>query len=141
MSAFGSRKPTLRQLDVATVDIITDEGDTIPVRVLVVPTIATPLQNKHHRDISNLPHLRGLKLAHPVSDGNFEINLLIGADHYWDIVQDNIIRGEGGPTAMQSRLGYLLSEPLKSMRSQGNLTNIFYVMAQHREDEFNLERF
>ena len=55
MSAFGSRKPTLGQLDVATVDIITDEGDKIPVRVLVVPTIATPLQNKHYRDISNLP--------------------------------------------------------------------------------------
>lgn len=141
MSAFGSRKPTLRQLDVTTVDIITDEGDKIPVHVLVVPTIATPLQNKHHRDISNLPHLKGLKLAHPVSDGNFEINLLIVADHYWDIVQDNIIHGEGGPTAMQSRLGYLLSGPQKSIRSQGNLTNIFHVMAQHGEDEFNLERF
>jgi hypothetical protein len=63
-------------------------------------TIATPLQCKFNRDISNLPHLKGLKLAHPVQDGNFNIDLLIGADFYWDIVQDNIIRGEAGPTAV-----------------------------------------
>jgi hypothetical protein len=45
--------------------------------------------------------LRQLKLAHPVtSDKNFEISLLIGADHYWDFVEDHIILGNGH-TAMQ----------------------------------------
>jgi hypothetical protein len=44
---------------------------------------------------------RQLKLAHPVtSDKNFEISLLIGADHYWDFVEDHIILGNGH-TAMQ----------------------------------------
>ena len=39
--------------------------------------------------------------------------MLIGADHYWSFVQDQIVRGNR-PTAQQSKLGYLLSGPLPS---------------------------
>ena len=53
-----------------------------------------------------------MPLAHPVtSDENFQISILIGADFYWLFIQDRIVRGEG-PTAVESRLGYLLSGPL-----------------------------
>ncbi|XP_048582690.1 uncharacterized protein LOC116603367 [Nematostella vectensis] len=110
-----------------------------PLRVLVVPH-SHPLQCKHHTDVRNMPHLKRLKLAHPVSSGNFEINLLIGGDHYWDIVQDKIIRGEEGPTAMQSKLGYLLSGPVRARGVQGNVTNIFHISA-HQEDKFDLQQF
>ena len=34
--------------------------------------------------------------------------MLIGADAYWSIVQETVIQGPG-PTAVQSKLGYLLS--------------------------------
>ena len=37
--------------------------------------------------------------------------MLIGADAYWSIVQKTVIRGPG-PTAVESKLGYLLSGPL-----------------------------
>ena len=87
-----------------------------------------------------MPHLKGLKLAHPVSSGNFEINLLVGADFYWDVVQDKIIRGDGGPTAVQSRLGYLLSGPLKSKRVQNDVTSILHLAASTNE-EFHLQKF
>ena len=39
-----------------------------------------------------------------------ESSLLIGTDHYWD-VEDDIIKGDG-PTAVGSKLGYLLSGSL-----------------------------
>ena len=81
-----------------------------------------------------------MKLAHPVSSGNFEINLLIGADYYWDIVQDNIIRSEGGPTAVQSRLGYLLSGPAKLQPRHNDVTNILHLAA-FAEEEFDLQKF
>ena len=55
MSAFGAKEHTLRKLDVTTVEIVTDEDNKIPLRILVVPNIATPLQCKHQTDISNLP--------------------------------------------------------------------------------------
>ena len=42
---------------------------------------------------------------------NINISMLIGADTYWSIVQETVIRGPG-PTAVESKLGYLLSGPL-----------------------------
>ncbi len=104
-----------------------------------MPTIATPLQFQHRRNIGNLPHLKGLKLAHPVQEGNFNIDLLIGADSYWDIVQDKIIRGEMGPTAVQSKLGYLLSGPTGIKHTYANVTNVFHVST--RAEESDLECF
>ena len=54
------------------------------------------------------------QLAHPVtSDENFEILILIGEDQYWDKVKDMVIRGQG-PTAVDSKLGYLISRPLQT---------------------------
>ena len=55
----------------------------VPIQALVVPEIATPLQNSIRTVIENYPHLQDLKLAHPVTDNeSFEISLLIDADHY-----------------------------------------------------------
>ena len=64
--------------------------------------------------IQENPHLTGLRITHPVTiQEKFDISLLIGADHYRDIVEDEVIRG-GGPTAVASKLGYLLSGPLQT---------------------------
>lgn len=55
---------------------------------------------------TGLNFLRGLKLADPVTQKvSFEISLMIGADFRWDIVEDEISRGNG-PTAVKSKLGY-----------------------------------
>ena len=43
MSVFGSTERSHRRLDVIMVDIITDNGDRIPLQVLLVPQITTPL--------------------------------------------------------------------------------------------------
>ena len=53
-----------------------------------------------------------LPLAHLVtSDGKFEISVFIGADYYWQFVQDCIVPREGS-TTVQSHLSYQLSGPL-----------------------------
>ena len=62
-------------------------------------------------DVFSLPRLKGLPIAHSVTMAdheNFKISLLVGADFYWDLVGDHIIKGDG-PTAVSSKLGYLLS--------------------------------
>ena len=77
-----------------------------------MPDITVPVRNITNEKVTQLPHLKGLPLAHPVTtDEGFRISLLIGVDHYWDIIEDDIIRGDG-PTAVKSKLGYLLSGPL-----------------------------
>ena len=89
----------------------------------------------------NLHYLAGLKLAHPVtSDTHFEISLLIGADYYWQFVQDEIVRGEG-PVAVKSKLGYLLSGPVPSNSLPSPSTSILNVMILQKIDEPDIERF
>ena len=82
-------------------EVETESGELIPISVLIVPSIAAPIQNLVSTSVYTMPHLRDLKFAHPItSDKNFTISLLIGTDHYWSFVEDHIIRGKG-PTATQ----------------------------------------
>ena len=108
VASFGQNSQSVRYLQTAKVHLITDRNEKIAIDVLIVPTIAVPLCNIQ-QEVSTLKYLRGLKLAHPVTTENsFDISLLIGADSYWKIVQNRVVRGNG-PTAVQSRIGYLLS--------------------------------
>ena len=76
------------------------------------PDIAVLSKNTINEGVTQLPYLKGLLLAYPVTaDENFRISLLIGVDHHWDIVENDIIRGDG-PTAVGSKFGYFLSGPL-----------------------------
>ena len=144
LAAFGAISTTRRNLDVVTLYIETESYGNIPIQALVVPEIASPLQNSIRTAIGNYPYLQDLKLAHQVTDNeSFEISLLIGADHYWDIVQDHIIRGNG-PTAMQSKLGYLLSGRVTSTTNTINPnypTNMLNVLLFHQEEDDRIERF
>ena len=123
LSVFGGSTTTVKQVDIATVYIRSDSNERIPIQVVIIPTIAAPQNNFLTADIRSLPHLRDLKLAHPVtSDDQFQISPLIGADHYWDIVENDIIRGPG-PTAAKSKIGYLLSGPITTPPSTSSTIN------------------
>ena len=139
ISSFGITCPTSRTLDTAIINLRTRSGETLRLSVLIVPFIATPLQNTCRISVTSLPHLHNLQLAHPLTaDREFKISLLVGADHYWDIVGDHIIRGNG-PTAVDSKLGYLLSGPVQSaLRSP--TTNALMVINSSC-NAFDLERF
>jgi len=73
------------------------------------------------------------------TDNEFKISLLVGADHYWNIVGDHIIRGNG-PTAVESKLGYLLSAPVQLTATQPMTANILMVTTSS-QSEFDLEHF
>ena len=91
VASFGTTSTTHQKLGVATVEFETESGELIPISVLIVPSIAAPIQNSVSNTVCSMSHLRDLKLAHPVtSDNNFTISLLIGTDYYWAFVQDRI---------------------------------------------------
>ena len=48
-------------------------------------------------------------MADPPFSGPEAINILIGSDCYWSIVGGEVIHMDGGPTAVCSKLGWLLS--------------------------------
>ena len=127
VAPFGAEYMSSQCLSVACVYVETESGERIPISVLIVPFIAAPLQNSVRTSINNFPHLQGLKLAHPVTnEDNFQISALIGADFYWTFVEDKVVRGDG-PTAQQSKLGYLLSGPIHQVSPQHSNTNAFHV--------------
>ena len=60
LTSFRAESPSRRSLDVATVAIQTITGEKINISVLIVPTIALPLQNPLRASIKEFPHLKGL---------------------------------------------------------------------------------
>ena len=123
------------------INLKTPRGDLIPISTLVVRTIAAPLNNTVRTTISNIPHLKGLPLAHPVSSSeNFEISLLLGADFYWHFIGDHIVRSDGS-TAVSSRLGYVLLRPLPVLQSCNIVSSLLSVAVNHDSDEQDLQRF
>ena len=112
------------------VEIHTLSGDKIPISELVILRIASPIQNSIHTSLMHLPHIMGIKLAHPVTDDeNFELSNLIGGDYYWTFIEDQVIRGKK-PTAVASKLGYLLSGPPPGAYSQTSTASLFHVSAE-----------
>ena len=104
-----------------------------------MPTIAVPVRNQI-RATAHLPYLRGLKLGHSVSEDDIlNISLLRGADKYWEIVEDHVIRGDG-PTAVQSKIGFLLSGPFTSTSSPPTTDYIMNVVSTSPSSE-DIERF
>jgi len=140
LASFGSNSAMYRSLSVTIIKIQTITGEKIPISVLIVLTIAPPLQNSVCTSLKQIPHVKRLHLARPVTKNeNFKISVLIDVDYYWNFVQDCIIRGTG-PTAVQSKLGYLLSGPLPA--HSHNLTlSLFHLSTQFTKDVPNIERF
>ncbi|XP_065920284.1 uncharacterized protein [Dysidea avara] len=90
ISSFGGSTSLNNQVSLVNFILETTEGD-IKISALVVPKIAAPIENFVRSDLHNLPHLRGLTLAQPVSSAEkFEISLLFGVDYYWEIVGNHI---------------------------------------------------
>ena len=82
--------------------------------------------------------LKGL----PLADSNpqnkpLEVDVLIGSDHYWDFIRNDIIRGESGPVAISSNLGYILSggvaESKKGISSTTNVVSTHRLGVEARE--------
>jgi transposase InsO family protein len=140
VSGFGAQTSAARSLESTVINLKTSNNDEIPLRVLIVERIATPLQLHSRHNINKIPHLKGLQLAHPItSDENFEISLLVGADQYWKVVEDQVIRGNG-PTAMKSKVGYLLSGPLEADQPVRSVAN-FLQLSSTKQDEYDLQQF
>ena len=67
IAPFGAKYSPPQSTPVGQVKVETTVGDKVPVSVLIVPFIAAPLKNTVQDSIENFPHLRGLKLAHPIT--------------------------------------------------------------------------
>ena len=82
-------------------------------------------------------HLQSLDLV----DSNphnlpLDIDILIGANHYWNIIGKHQVRGEYGPVALGSKPGYVLCGPIENSQSNVTSNNIVSTHFMHVETEF-----
>ena len=89
----------------------TVDGMQIYVSAYVVPVICAPISNQIIESTqAYYPHLQCLRLADNSHGGeDLSVDILIGADFYWNFVRGSVVRGpESGPIALSTKLGYIL---------------------------------
>ena len=109
-------------------------SETIEINALSFPKICTPLPLK--LDVESYPHLDGLEIADAnlVIDSSSEIDILIGADHYYNVVKDEVRRGNEGLIAFDTKFGWVLSGPADGFASDGNNHSMTDLVVTKEED-------
>jgi hypothetical protein len=90
------------------------DGTSEVLRVFTIPVICEPIAGSHvSLSVDQFPHLSHLELPDPITCGESRrIDVLVGSDYYWSIVTGKILSGPSGPTAVDTRLGWILSGPV-----------------------------
>lgn len=116
IKTFGSDEEKVQTCD-SVKFVLKSQHDQAEINLsaFAVPMICEPLQ---HQLISqaqrSYDHLHNLILADSsVGLENSEVDILIGCDQYWDLVTGEVRRGENGPTAIHTRLGWVVSGPVE----------------------------
>ena len=91
----------------------------------VVPHICEPIEAQPITVcVQDCEHLSQLELADSDSDSPAQVDVLIGSDYYWELTTGEIRRGNTGPVAIGTKLGWVLSGPGPSMPTQLSATNL-----------------
>ena len=130
VKTFGSTEENTQSVDVVHLCITTEHGDDVQLSAFVTPLICDPLQSQSivHASVTHA-HLRGLKLAdYSTGEDDIMVDILVGSDQYWQLVSGKVVRGDDGPTAIQTKLGWVLSGPTNGAvlydQQQNNLVTI-----------------
>ena len=153
IKTFGSSDDNKLSCDVVNLGFQLKDGDCFELPLFSVPFICEPLSSQDI-DLSAplYKHLADLDLADcPCGNGRVEVDILIGCDHYWKFVIPGIIRKEQGPTAINTRLGWVLSGPLAKPTADIDLPVTVFsthslkissdVRSENEELNNNLKRF
>ena len=113
ISTFGTVSEQAKVYPLVSVGVHLKGYPNASLSLYVVPTICEPLSGQPvTATVEADDHLMGLDLA-DVADGisSLPVDILIGCDHYWDLVTGSICRGKTGPIAIHTKLGWVLSGP------------------------------
>ena len=110
---FGSTQRLDQSCEIVQIGMKLRDGSDQFLELFTVPTICEPLTSQPIALCTGkYGHLSQLELA-DYSDGDSEmsVDILIGADHYWNLTTGRTVRGESGPVAIHTKLGWVLSGP------------------------------
>ena len=110
LNTFGDDRFTRQRCELVKLSLRGKEDD-VEISALCFPKICSPLSTS--LDVSRYPHLQGLDFADAsVVDGSQQnIDILIGSDFYFEILTGEVVRGDSGPVAVNSKFGWVVSGP------------------------------
>ncbi|CAG9133368.1 unnamed protein product [Plutella xylostella] len=82
-----------------------------PLRCIVLSSITSHLPSTRV-DVQNIRIPENIRLADPSFHVPSEVELLIGSDLFWDLIESGKIRLSSGTYLIDSKLGWLLSGPI-----------------------------
>ena len=124
VKAFGSTEHKLQILDVVALKIQGLNSNRFnTIEALVVPTICSPLSSQTI-DLAKeqYPHIQNLSLADTnIHNDDLNVDILIGANYYWNFITGAIKRGDNGPVAVDTTLGWVLNGSIESVKSHNKV--------------------
>ena len=140
IAACGSRKGRPRECEVVHLAIRTKCGDSQLLELFVVPHICDPVMTQTTvACVKMYSHLSQLDLADLNQDEATQVDLLIGSDFYWEFVTGKTIRGDDGPVAIETSLGWVLSGPTGLGESEKSAVSLFNTHTLRVEGMTNRE--
>ena len=132
IKAFGGSRVT-NKLDVVKFCVKSKKKDLNIYLSAFVNEICQPLANQEIKFArENYPYLSDLELADfNYDDSSMDIDILIGADYYWQFIENYTVRSENGvgPIALASKLGFILSGPI--MRKNDETSSANFISSIH----------
>ena len=129
INAFGDEKGKL--MKVPEYDFcLTGPGDEcFYLKGYAVPNICAPIRDQR-RDLVALQFeiVRHLIPLNSTRSSSEEIEVLIGADYYWSMMGEDIIRLNERLVLINSKLGYILSGPVHCNAGENDAVNCVHVM-------------
>ena len=130
IKTFGSTESLKQPCNLVTLGIITRNGRSLRINALVVPHICDAIHGQPPKVVMRqYPHLMDLDLADGGERVGMTIDLLIGADHYWSMVSGKVRRGETGPIALDTRVGWVLSGPIENNATEQSIVGFINTHA------------
>ena len=134
INAFGATQSKLISVDEYNFRLQGKHGDGHYLKGFSVPVICAPINN-YHIDLEKVT-VQGVNLRNFIPEDEEiegEIDILIGADFYWSLVSDEVIRLERNLVLIRSKLGYMLSGPMKVEASHVNCVHVMKVSSTVNE--------
>ena len=112
----------------------------------VVPVVCAPLRNQQLTfAVQAYTHLRGLPLADFQTESSvLDVDILVGLDSYWSFMTGGCIKADnGGPVALESRLGWVLSGELQNCKETSSTatnfaqTHVLFAQEQNLSDQIS----
>ena len=112
---------------------------TVEMEAPAIPKICNPL-GPVNLDLKDNPHLQGLTFADSYLRNSLQVDVLIGADHYYSFVTGVCKRGKtpGSLVAVESHLAWILTGPVASASEH---TSSMLMIVENKEVTTIMKRF